>query len=148
MKLCTKCKIKKDRRRFSADSKRRDGLQPWCKECHTKYHATHYRTEEKVRANYKERNGKWYRQNRGRVSRYAFLKLYGLSDEDRRAMYSEQEGKCKLCRKPVPYEKIDTDHDHKTGKIRGLLCRRCNLFVGQVEGSLHLMYDLFCYIGL
>lgn len=62
-------------------------------------------------------------------SRY---KQYNLTEEDYNLLYSLQEGKCKIC--GISQFKLKTklavDHCHKTGKVRGLLCTKCNLGLG------------------
>lgn len=55
-----------------------------------------------------------------------------MSLEDYDKMFKEQEGCCKLCSRPqeeVQY-KLHVDHSHETGRVRGLLCRRCNTYLG------------------
>lgn len=53
---------------------------------------------------------------------------YGLTLEDRERMLAAQTGCCKICAKPEGVFKspLCVDHDHETGKIRGLLCPSCN----------------------
>jgi 5-methylcytosine-specific restriction endonuclease McrA len=51
---------------------------------------------------------------------------YGLTPEQHKAMYLAQNGCCAICGEPAAYGDIHTDHDHNTGRVRGLLCRRCN----------------------
>lgn len=55
---------------------------------------------------------------------------YGLSKEQYNAILLEQEGRCFICqRSPFeikPRRNLAVDHDHKTGRIRGLLCYSCN----------------------
>ena len=54
-------------------------------------------------------------------------KLYGPDfDEDR--LYSEQDGKCAICRTPESLEELELDHDHETEtkRPRGFLCKNCN----------------------
>jgi Recombination endonuclease VII len=46
-------------------------------------------------------------------------------------LHQQQEGKCAICKEPM--ERPNLDHNHKTGKIRGLLCPRCNLGLGFYE---------------
>jgi len=53
---------------------------------------------------------------------------YGLSPEDKKALLLSQSGRCAVCR--GPFDKICVDHDHKTEKVRGLLCRCCNWMLG------------------
>lgn len=46
-------------------------------------------------------------------------------------MHDKQGGKCAVCRKPPrPGKKLCVDHNHKTGAVRGLLCKRCNTALG------------------
>lgn len=47
-----------------------------------------------------------------------------LDDYDR--MLAEQGGGCAICGAPPKTRRLDVDHDHKTGQVRGLLCVRCN----------------------
>lgn len=58
---------------------------------------------------------------------------YHISQDEYLAMIEKQYGLCALCHEPFGVRKIVIDHNHKTGKIRGLLHARCNLFVGIVE---------------
>lgn len=51
--------------------------------------------------------------------------LYGITREEYDAMVARQEGKCLVC-----LQELYIDHDHATGKIRGLLCNRCNAGLG------------------
>ncbi len=61
-----------------------------------------------------------------RVSRSTRLrKTYGLDPADYETILAYQNGKCAICLR-VPRYNMDVDHDHKTGLIRGLLCKLCN----------------------
>jgi len=57
------------------------------------------------------------------------MKAYGLSLEDFNWMLGDQEGKCYICG-PNSEGKLCVDHDHKTKKVRKLLCDRCNRMIG------------------
>lgn len=70
-----------------------------------------------------------YRESHREQIRAAERKrMYGLTLEQYEAMIEAQGGKCAICGKHM--EKPHVDHDHMTGEVRGLLCRRCNLALG------------------
>ena len=50
----------------------------------------------------------------------------GLSIEDYDRLLAAQGGVCAICGAAPKTRRLDTDHDHKTGTVRGLLCHRCN----------------------
>ena len=62
----------------------------------------------------------------------ALRRYYGITIADYNAMLEEQRGCCALCGKPVG-EKLAVDHDHTTGRVRGLLCILCNSLLGWYE---------------
>ena len=63
------------------------------------------------------------------VYRYKRIcKKYGLTLEEYRALYEACQGKCLICQEQP--EKLCVDHDHVTGKVRGMLCKECNSGLG------------------
>lgn len=64
---------------------------------------------------------------------YQIIKKYGLTEKMYNDMLFKQEYKCSLCLKTfniLNRKEINVDHDHITGKVRDLLCCRCNLVLG------------------
>jgi hypothetical protein len=62
---------------------------------------------------------------------FAYIfKKYRITRERFWKMWKKQGGKCAICRRDV---RLVTDHDHKTGRFRGLLCYYCNGILGKVE---------------
>lgn len=59
-------------------------------------------------------------------------KRYGLTMDDYNRMVADQGDACLLCRRIVPY-RLFVDHDHTTGRVRGLLCAKCNGALGWYE---------------
>ena len=56
---------------------------------------------------------------------------YDLSSEEYTRLVLAQNGVCAVCGKTTPGQRnLDVDHDHTTGEIRGLLCRKCNTALG------------------
>jgi len=54
------------------------------------------------------------------------LKAYGLTPEDYSELLKKQNGACAICQKLPTKIELAVDHNHKTGRVRGLLCFRCN----------------------
>ena len=64
------------------------------------------------------------------------LKQYGLTPEQWDTLFAKQGHACAICRSPNPNgPNWATDHDHLTGKVRGILCSRCNTGIGQLQES-------------
>lgn len=66
------------------------------------------------------------------------LTTYGLLPKDFDRMWFGQQGRCSLCDNELTFGKrgkscLHVDHDHATGKVRGLLCRSCNNSLGFIE---------------
>ena len=81
----------------------------------------------------KDQHHRFYQDNKPVFKERALRRNYNLTLAQHKQMYFEQDGCCLLCGQPVEYSKVHTDHDHKTGKVRGLLCARCNLCMGFVD---------------
>jgi Autographiviridae endonuclease VII len=86
----------------------------------------------------------WHKENPGKQYWYRIKCVYGLSQETFAAMLSSQGGNCKICNTGLEQPMID--HDHETGKVRGLLCRRCNAFLGYIEKNPGLLEKALEYL--
>lgn len=76
---------------------------------------------------------------------------YGLSGSDYVEMYKKQNGVCYFCRKKNGKKRLAVDHDHVTGRVRGLLCDGCNINLGVIENWLReksSLSELIHYLGL
>lgn len=70
-----------------------------------------------------------------------YQRTYGITLEDYNKMFAKQKGKCAICRRPETAKRKDksatlrlaVDHNHKTNKVRGLLCMKCNIVLGYFE---------------
>jgi len=75
-------------------------------------------------------------------------KQYGLTKDDYQRLISRCSGLCEICRcPPVTKVRLVIDHDHATGKVRGLLCDKCNTAIGKLgdsTGSLFAAIDYLC----
>ena len=90
------------------------------------------RNRQSCRAWYKANKHKaktYYRSNKRNRFLYLLKRNYGLTLETYEAMLKSQKGACDICRKPFSGPPF-VDHCHKTGLVRGLLCRGCNTGLG------------------
>ena len=56
-------------------------------------------------------------------------KQLGVTDEDYARMLAAQGGGCAICGATPKTRRLHVDHDHRTGRVRGLLCHRCNRYL-------------------
>lgn len=68
---------------------------------------------------------------------------YGLGAEEYQRMYDTQGGLCAICR--VGWAAL-VDHDHVTGRVRGLLCRRCNTGMGMLGDGVDRLGAAITYL--
>lgn len=70
---------------------------------------------------------------------------YGLTPEHYEALLSAQGGRCAICG-GRPTGNLHVDHDHNTGKVRGLLCGRCNPALGAFQDSPRILLAAVRYL--
>lgn len=124
-KVCSTCGERKSFEEYHNKKDSPDGKHTHCKLCD--YKATRRSIES---------NPKRYRARR----RVALLKYdYGLSVEEYDKMFKEQDGKCKICGSTdtgsAQTNNLSVDHDHTTGRVRGLLCSKCNRGIGYLQDN-------------
>ena len=81
-------------------------------------------------------------------SRQRNLSIYGLTEATFDTLLAAQGGVCAICGTvPRGRYRFDIDHDHDTGRVRGALCRRCNLILGHVGDDPGLLHAAAEYLG-
>lgn len=94
--------------------------------------------QQRATGNFKKR----YPDKIAAYSRKSKLKTkYGLTPEEAVLLLESQGGRCAICLKLLkwPSKNAQIDHDHRTGKVRGILCMRCNRSIGAFEDSPRLL---------
>jgi hypothetical protein len=61
-------------------------------------------------------------------------------------MLEEQEGVCYICKKADYDRELGVDHDHTTGEVRKLLCRKCNMGIGYFDDNPDLLLKAVMYL--
>jgi len=142
MKICNSCKENKPYNELVKAKKAKDGYRSWCKDCRKKYRNQPQMKlrEKKQQAEYRKKfpdkdKNKWYKYK------------YGITLEEKRQMYDEQNGKCGICEEDMLVAKdCHLDHNHKTGKIRGILCDTCNRGLGYFQDNPEFLQKAAEYI--
>lgn len=107
-----------------------------------------YSSTEEVKIKRKKYKSKYKKLNKHVERRYKLKSKYGLSPEDYDKLFIKQNGSCKICEKHQDSfkKKLCVDHDHKSGRVRGLLCDKCNLAIGHFNDDLNLILKAASYL--
>ncbi len=85
-----------------------------------------------------------------KMRRYNLKRGYNLTPEQYDLMLKKQNGVCAICESFRPLSHKETtfhvDHNHKTGKIRGLLCARCNTGLGGFQDNMQYLKNAIKYL--
>lgn len=89
--------------------------------------------------------------HRRRAYKYTLKNRYGLTQEDYATLYNNQEGKCLVCFKVFPSlleqrKGLVVDHCHSSNRVRGLLCTRCNVGMGQLGDNIEFLSNAIKYL--
>jgi hypothetical protein len=139
-KKCIKCRKIKNQTSFYRDNSRKDKLYPCCKQC------------ENLRSSKRRKNPLTKEE-----TRYRWLKSkYKLSREAYFEIVNIQNSRCAICQDKIenfsPSKKkgqkkyFVVDHDHRTGKNRGLLCKPCNSGIGHLRDSICILEKAIVYL--
>lgn len=94
---------------------------------------------------------KWRKENPGSSRQYHVKKTYGMTLTDYNILLEQQGGRCMICKRTDPAKKgtknFYIDHDHKTGKVRGLLCHFCNTGLGYFGDSVETLQRAQDYLN-
>lgn len=114
-------------------------------ETRVKNHAWHRANKERLTALQKARR-EADPTKAAKIARNSALKAnYGITVEQYDAMFESQKGRCAVC--DEKYGKtLHVDHCHRTSKIRGLLCHKCNMAIGLLQDSAKLLNRAISYL--
>jgi hypothetical protein len=112
MKYCSSCGEMKALDKFGRNSSKKSGLADYCRPCHNEIMA---KIKQKIH---------------GSVRSYHLKRRYGLTAEDVAERQLLQRCRCLICLKET---ELHVDHDHASGRFRGLLCFSCNNGLGQFK---------------
>ncbi len=160
-KECTKCKITKPQDQFYRTNS-------WCKNCFSEYSREWYQRNKDVilpkAAEYRKNNsevikeksieyGRKYNakpETKKKLKIRNLYKRYGITLDEYLALCEAQHHCCKICN--VSKEELGTsglvvDHDHPSGKIRGVLCNNCNTLLGYAKDNIQILLQSIDYLN-
>lgn len=126
-------------------------MRNWIRKNPEKWKAIYTRRNAKLRAEAPEysryHRTKWRKKKAVYISDKHVEKTYGLNKAEYLAMLDAQGGVCAICSlQNVNGRRLSVDHDHATGKIRALLCIKCNAGLGHFHESLDMVVRAAQYI--
>ena len=122
-KCCNACKTEKPITDFYIYPKSKDGRRADCKACQAKYYRRHK------------------------------LAQLGWTQDEYEKLLEAQGGRCAICKRPENmrisqiHQPLSVDHDHKTNKVRGLLCHNCNVALGLLDDSPEILSAAIEYLS-
>jgi len=130
-KRCPKCGVKKERSEYWNDASRPDGITAYCKPCKTEVTNLHV-----------SKNIGYYKDF---WRAYDLKRKYKLTMDEFEAILKSQDYKCDICHTDLKsYSAVD--HDHETGNVRGILCRKCNLGLGGFKDNIASIENAIKYL--
>lgn len=128
MKTCGRCRVSKPYDAFNKH--KRDGYDFYCKPCK------------------KERHTEWRKANPEKAAaiyaKAARKQNYGITQSEYEELLLIHGSTCSLCLEDKP--KLVIDHDHATGKVRGLICHKCNNGLGAFRDDVELLQKAIRYL--
>jgi hypothetical protein len=161
-KVCSRCKETKEFSQFYKKKHQKSGFSSECKSCYlTWMHANKNNnpnfegSKTCSECNEIKPKSKFHRQNQSQdglkntckdcINLERRYTRYGLSKEEYDSILKQQDYKCAICR----YDKrLDVDHCHSTGKVRGILCNGCNTAIGKLGDTLEGIQRAINYLSI
>lgn len=133
MKRCPTCGERKELTDFHKNACSPDGRQYLCKPCKSaQYRKAKEDNPEKLR----EQSRRWRCDNPRAAWSIKLKNRYGITADDWEVLLEAQGGGCAICGTTTNlWDTLFVDHNHETGRVRGLLCNACNLVLGYAQDS-------------
>lgn len=150
-KQCSRCKNIKDICDFQNDRSAKSGKHHRCKICNKGIRQS-FTPEQQITR--KQTSKRWYQENKEhcliKMRNNWLIRHYKITSAEYEILLLSQNSKCAICKASETGRKkqkhFPVDHDHKTGKIRGLLCDQCNKGLGHFKDDPEIMERAIQYV--
>lgn len=133
---CPQCNETKPLSEFYKDSKRPIGVTSWCKLCTKKRTKERYDRDSE---SFKKAHKKWVEKNKDKVKIQKITSKYKITEEE----YNNIEKICVICGST---DNLRIDHNHNSGRVRGMLCDHCNKGLGFFRDNPSLLLRASDYV--
>ena len=148
MKKCIHCNLEKEESCFSLDGKGK--RRSSCRECQSiKRKARYWENPELSRAANRKKAVKFRGNRKNWTRNYDLKRTYGITSAEFEELKESQGGRCAICKTDDPKGRhgvFAVDHCHKSGKIRGLLCNKCNVGLGSFRDNIESLLNAIDYL--
>jgi hypothetical protein len=130
IRKCSACKVTLPSSEFNLNSSRGDGLEPCCKKCVSK------------------KGMDWQKRHPTAAWEASLKREYGIDSGVFNLLWESQGNRCAVCKRErmVGEKRFHVDHDHITGKVRGILCFKCNSGIGLFRDNPVLLHRVIEYL--
>lgn len=137
-------------------SKHKEKIKLYCKNEYQKHKAERQQQSvayyHKHRKQIRLRARLLYPKNRVKLNYQTMLSrvkcVYGMDKQEYTRLLAVQKGLCMLCNRPsLNNRRLDIDHNHVTGVVRGLICNKCNLALGLVNENIPTLKKMVRYLN-
>lgn len=166
-KECRHCKAEKPLMSFHKHKQMPDGHINVCRDCRSTY-VYGWRTEnreivktkksayyQKNKEQINEKKKQDRKTNKSKYKEHNLMYFFGMTLAEYDMLFEQQNGICAICKNPETschqsgkIKDLAVDHDHKSGKIRGLLCSSCNMGLGKFKENAEYLRGAIAYIAL
>jgi len=145
-KFCNSCQKTKDNSNFYKNRSKPDGLSSMCKPCNLTSNQKRSKSTEGSKK-HREYMRQWRKDNPRPEKQLIYYRkyTYGITDNEYNQMVKAQDGLCAICKK-LPAKMLFVDHCHETGKVRGLLCNKCNVALGYLGDNIQGIKNALAYL--
>lgn len=149
VKICSRCKTKKPISDYykNGGNKYRSECKSCSKNDYLKSRDRHIENMKKYRKKNKKKiqeyKKEYRKKNPRNYTKEESLRRYGITYEQRQQMEKNQKGRCAICKKK---KSLCLDHNHNTGKVRKLLCQKCNTGIGMFDEDIHFLASAIEYL--
>lgn len=153
MKNCSYCKQNLSCTMFPKNKTTKDGLSYYCKSCAVKKTVESRNREKTInpltgKTNYTKKYNEYPVNSKEYLRNIVLKNKYKITLKTYNQMLVMQDSKCAICARHIDElpKTLDVDHCHTTGKVRGLLCGKCNMGIGYFQDNTKTINKALAYL--